>query len=92
MNLRNVKTEYYDLCLNLWERFIKTTHSFLILEDFAVIKYALPSYFSVVQVQSGSLKDQNIGFSAINDHHLEVLFIDRIISAKVMPHRSSRNS
>lgn len=76
MDYRNAKPEEYATCLRIWERSVNASHAFLNEKDLDAIKNTLPAYFSALNVQIWSFKGKDIGFSATNDHHLEMLFID----------------
>ncbi|MBT2289083.1 GNAT family N-acetyltransferase [Paenibacillus albidus] len=66
----------YDMIINLWERSVMATHHFLSFKDKEEIKKELPMYFPHLDVRLWYIEDSIIGFTAINENHLEALFLD----------------
>ncbi|MEO3946362.1 GNAT family N-acetyltransferase [Gorillibacterium sp. CAU 1737] len=66
----------YDEMLQLWERSVIATHSFLSAEAREAIRLEIPSYFPQLEVQLWYLHGAMLGFSAIHEGHLEMLFLD----------------
>ncbi|MDD9269640.1 GNAT family N-acetyltransferase [Paenibacillus sp. GCM10023248] len=66
----------YDIIINLWERSVMATHHFLNFKDKEEIKKELPMYFPHLDVRLWYIEDSIIGFTAINENHLEALFLD----------------
>jgi len=76
--IQNKKATVYDfdMIINLWERSVMATHHFLSFEDKEEIKKELPMYFPHLDVRLWYIEDSIIGFTAINENHLEALFLD----------------
>ncbi|WP_336789688.1 GNAT family N-acetyltransferase [Paenibacillus sp. MMO-177] len=66
----------YEMIINLWERSVMATHHFLSFMDKEEIKKELPMYFPHLDVRLWYTEDSIIGFTAINESHLEALFLD----------------
>ncbi|MBE9915151.1 GNAT family N-acetyltransferase [Paenibacillus donghaensis] len=73
---RKATVNDYDMIINLWERSVMATHHFLSFKDKEEIKKELPTYFPHLDVRLWYTDDSIIGFTAINDNHLEALFLD----------------
>ncbi|MFU1796073.1 GNAT family N-acetyltransferase [Paenibacillus azoreducens] len=73
---RKATVSDYDMIINLWERSVMATHHFLSFKDKEEIKKELPTYFPHLDVRLWYTDDSIIGFTAINDNHLEALFLD----------------
>lgn len=74
-----VKCNKYDYpaLLEIWERSVRATHTFLNENDIAEIKNALvPLYFPNVDLFA--VKDDSglVGFIGINENRIEMLFVD----------------
>jgi len=73
---RKATVNDYDMIINLWERSVMATHHFLSFKDKEEIKKELPMYFPHLDVRLWYAEDSIIGFTAINENHLEALFLD----------------
>ncbi|BFH62800.1 GNAT family N-acetyltransferase [Paenibacillus azoreducens] len=73
---RKATVSDYDMIIKLWERSVMATHHFLSFKDKEEIKKELPTYFPHLDVRLWYTDDSIIGFTAINDNHLEALFLD----------------
>ncbi|MGN4124907.1 GNAT family N-acetyltransferase [Lysinibacillus sphaericus] len=76
MQNRKATSSDYDIILKLWEKSVSATHDFLSLEDLQEIKKEIPSYLPHLDVRLWLINKSLIGFSAINNNHLEMLFLD----------------
>ncbi|KEK24026.1 GNAT family N-acetyltransferase [Bacillus gaemokensis] len=76
MQNRKATTNDYNIILNLWEKSVTATHSFLSFDDKQEIKREIPLYFPHLDVRIWYVENSLIGFSAINQNHLEMLFLD----------------
>lgn len=76
MQNKKVTPQDYDTILNLWEASVTATHHFLSFEDLQQIKAELPLYLPKLDVRLWYADDELIGFSAINQNHLEALFLN----------------
>lgn len=66
----------YTTLLVIWERSVLRTHQFLSSESFKKIKNNIPNWFINLNVQVWYKDTSIVGFSAINNTHLEMLFLD----------------
>ncbi|MDK8181731.1 GNAT family N-acetyltransferase [Paenibacillus sp. UMB4589-SE434] len=73
---RKATVNDYDMIINVWERSVMATHHFLSFKDKEEIKKELPMYFPHLDVRLWYIEDSVIGFTAINENHLEALFLD----------------
>lgn len=76
MNYRLATSNDYEDILKLWEKSVFATHDFVEFEDLQDIKEEIPSYLPHLDVLIWYIDDLTIGFSSINNHHLEMLFLD----------------
>ena len=70
--------EMTEKLLPVWERSVRATHTFLSNEEILQIKNYVPMAFSGVE-HLFVAQDENgtpVGFIGINDHSLEMLFLD----------------
>lgn len=70
--------ELTEKLLPVWERSVRATHTFLSNEEILQIKNYVPMAFSGVEHLLVA-QDENgtpVGFIGINDHSLEMLFLD----------------
>lgn len=67
-----------DTFLPVWERSVRATHTFLSDAEIATIKTYVPESFKGVQhlVLAYDDNDTPLGFMGINEHNLEMLFLD----------------
>ena len=67
-----------DAFLPVWERSVRATHTFLSDAEIATIKSYVPEAFQGVQhlVLAYDDNDTLLGFMGINEHNLEMLFLD----------------
>ncbi|MGM1047375.1 MAG: GNAT family N-acetyltransferase [Bacillota bacterium] len=65
----------YNTILSLWEESVTATHSFLSFKDKQEIKREIPSYLPHLDVQLWYVENSLVGFSAVNEDHLEMLFL-----------------
>lgn len=67
-----------DTFLPVWERSVRATHTFLSDAEIATIKTYVPEAFKGVQhlVLAYDDNDTPLGFMGINEHNLEMLFLD----------------
>lgn len=66
----------YTTLLAIWERSVSSTHNFLSSDDFGRIKNNIPNWLSNLDVQIWYNDSVILGFTAINNSHLEMLFLD----------------
>ena len=72
-------TALIDTFLPVWERSVRATHTFLSDAEIATIKTYVPEAFKGVQHLVLAYDDDNdtpLGFMGINEHNLEMLFLD----------------
>ncbi|SFL38587.1 putative acetyltransferase [Gracilibacillus orientalis] len=75
MFYRKANKKDYNEILTIWEASVLATHDFLKDKDREEIKREIPSYFDYLAIQLWYEKDELLGFSGINEHHLEMLFL-----------------
>lgn len=80
LNYRKANKEDFEQIICIWEKSVLETHNFLSNKDRISIKKELPSYFPKLDIYLWYKTDNLIGFSACNDKHLEMLFIDPFYS------------
>lgn len=77
-------TRYYTNLLEIWESSVKTTHDFLMIEDFEFYKSQIPSFFPMLNLYL--YKDEDhivpIGFMGIKDNKIEMLFVSDSFQGK----------
>ena len=67
----------YPALVEIWERSVKATHTFLSNEDLKKIKKALiPYYFQNVKLYALSDSERMTGFIGLSSNLIEMLFID----------------
>ncbi|MEG2254903.1 MAG: GNAT family N-acetyltransferase [Vagococcus sp.] len=66
----------HPLIIDLWERSVSQTHSFLTQEDQAFFKEHLPNYLNEVDVLLWKDGKDIIGFSGVTNDNLDMLFLD----------------
>lgn len=67
----------YPALVELWERSVRATHSFLMEKDIMEIKKALiPIYFKAVKLYVIVDEDNIAGFIGLSDNSIEMLFVD----------------
>ena len=67
----------YPALVEIWERSVKATHTFLSNEDLKKIKKALiPYYFPNVKLYALSDSERMTGFIGLSSNLIEMLFID----------------
>lgn len=76
MYFRKAEQADYNAILTIWEESVLSTHDFLRDKDREEIKREIPNYLPYLNLQLWYEKDELIGFSGINDHHLEMLFLN----------------
>lgn len=76
MLFRKANQKDYNEILTIWEKSVLATHDFLKDKDREEIKKEIPSYFDYLDIQLWYEKDELIGFSGTNEHHLEMLFLN----------------
>ncbi|GEN85869.1 GNAT family N-acetyltransferase [Oceanobacillus sojae] len=69
------KKDYTSL-IQLWEKSVLATHDFLKQGDREAIKTEIPTYFPQLELKMWYQDDRFIGFSGVNEKHLEMLFLD----------------
>lgn len=75
--VKKITTAVEDAALiQLWERSVRASHSFLKETDLLEIKTRLPNYFRQVDLKGWYLEDTLIGFSGRYEDSLEMLFLD----------------
>lgn len=76
--INNVQKNELTTLIELWEASVKATHSFLPEQAINELKpLILNEYFSMVTLFCSRDEQQTItGFAGINEHKLEMLFID----------------
>lgn len=76
-NVVKCKENDYPSLVDIWERSVRATHTFLSEEDIAEIKSALiPVYFREVKLYVICHDDNIAGFIGLCDNKIEMLFID----------------
>lgn len=76
VNQRQATSNDYEDILKLWEKSVFATHDFVKFEDWQEIKKEIPSYLPHLDVRIWYIDDLMIGFSSINNHQLEMLFLN----------------
>jgi len=76
MQNRKATTNDYDIILNLWEKSVIATHDFLSFDDKQEIQREIPLYLPHLDVRLWYFESSLIGFSGLNQNHLEMLFLD----------------
>ncbi|GGP09160.1 GNAT family N-acetyltransferase [Oceanobacillus neutriphilus] len=66
----------YISLIQLWEKSVLATHHFLDKADREAIKTEIPAYFPQLDMKMWYQNDRFIGFSGVNEKHLEMLFLD----------------
>ncbi len=75
MYYRLAEKEDYPVLVELWEKSVRASHTFLNEQDLLAIKQELPTYFPQVTLKIWYDYDQLVGFSGTTEHHLEMLFL-----------------
>ncbi|MGJ1196057.1 acetyltransferase [Sphingobacterium spiritivorum] len=77
MNIRRATPEDYKTIMQIWESAVHSTHDFLREEDFLFFKEAIPRDY-LPQLTAYILYDQEqaMGYIAVAEQHLEMLFVD----------------
>lgn len=74
---------YRNQVLSVWEKSVLATHQFLSEKDFIIIKANLSDFdFSTINMHCLVNVDQVLGFIALNDHKIEMLFLDPLFIGK----------
>lgn len=73
---RRATSNDYTSLLAIWERSVSSTHKFLSSDNFGRIKNNIPNWLSNLDVQIWYNGSAILGFTAINNSHLEMLFLD----------------
>lgn len=68
--------EHDATALDIWERSVRATHTFLSEADIIQLKNEVPFYFTQVDVSLWYDNDNLIGFSGVVEDSLEMLFLD----------------
>ncbi|MDR9854697.1 GNAT family N-acetyltransferase [Paenibacillus sp. VCA1] len=76
MQNRKATANDVSLIIDIWERSVMATHHFLSVEDRQEIRKEIPLYLPHVDVRLWYANGACIGFSGINNNHLEMLFLD----------------
>lgn len=76
MDYRKATQDDYPLILKIWEQSVIATHSFLSAKDREAIKLEIPSYFPHLVLHLWVVNHGIVGFSAIQEDCLEMLFLD----------------
>lgn len=78
MSLTNVPLtqEHTATALDIWERSVRATHTFLSEADITQLKAEVPFYFTQVDVSLWYDNENLIGFSGVAEDSLEMLFLD----------------
>lgn len=73
----------YQTLVEIWERSVRATHSFLTEKDIMDIRESLiPVYFKAVRLYVIYDKETIAGFIGLCDHNIEMLFVDSISIGK----------
>lgn len=80
MSLTNVPLtqEHTETALDIWERSVRATHTFLTEADITQLKAEVPFYFTQVDVSLWYDNENLIGFSGVAEDSLEMLFLDPV--------------
>lgn len=74
--IERYESQDYRILVDIWESAVKATHHFLKEEDFLFFKDAIPNEY-LPHLEVYVFKEESIlGFMAVNEHHLEMLFVD----------------
>lgn len=74
--IERYESQDYRILVDIWESAVKATHHFLKEEDFLFFKDAIPNEY-LPHLEVYVFKEESIlGFMAINEQHLEMLFVD----------------
>ncbi|MDT1995273.1 GNAT family N-acetyltransferase [Carnobacterium divergens] len=76
MDYRKATKEDYPLILKIWEQSVIATHPFLSIKDREAIKLEIPNYFPHLAIQIWFVNHAVVGFSALQEDYLEMLFLD----------------
>ena len=75
--IENYKSRYKDEVIAVWEKSVLATHHFLDPKDFAEIKEILRNFdFAALNVFCLTESNKVIGFIALQDSKIEMLFLD----------------
>lgn len=66
----------YSKLIDIWERAVKKTHSFLSKESYTKIRESLEDYFNSVEIYVYKKNGKDIAFMGVKDDKLEMLFCD----------------
>lgn len=76
MRWENAAKKDYTNLIQLWEKSVLATHDFLKSSDREDLKAEIPTYFPHLDMKMWYQEDSLIGFSGVNEGHLEMLFLD----------------
>lgn len=77
MIIRPAKASDYPSLLDIWLRAVRATHHFLQASDIEALKPQLVDhYFPAVDLWVAESNGHALGFIGLNDHHVEMLFVD----------------
>lgn len=66
----------YSKLIDIWERAVKKTHTFLSKESYEKIRASLEEYFNSVEIYVYKKNGKDIAFMGVKDDKLEMLFCD----------------
>lgn len=75
------KTDYPDI-LNIWERSVQATHTFLTQSDQDFFKENIPNFLDDLDILLWFNEDNLIGFTASAKHELEMFFLEPAFMGK----------
>lgn len=77
IKIERCNTNDYTTLVEIWERSVRATHTFLSESDIIQIKESLiPVYFQAVDIYAISDDDLTAGFIGLSGQNIEMLFID----------------
>lgn len=76
MQWKKPGSEDYAALIELWEKSVLATHDFLTAEDREALKKEIPAYFPQLDMKMWFEDNTLVGFSGVNESHLEMLFLD----------------
>lgn len=76
MQWKKADREDYAVLIELWEKSVLATHDFLTSEDRETLKKEILAYFPQLDMKMWFEDNTFVGFSGVNESHLEMLFLD----------------
>ena len=73
--IREIREDDYPRLMDIWESAVKSTHEFLLEEDFLYFKERLPIYFQYAHLFGLEKNGAIYGFIGVAEGNLEMLFV-----------------